>query len=163
MDSNLPAYEILLESELTYRFTTESGDVYRCTFISFADYFSAYPDIASRVYSFNLNSLSKPIKHKGADRRIAITVVNIVTSFLSSMVNAVVYVCDPSDGRDAARFRKFKSWYFYANHPSNKIIQVVKEVDAGGMILFTALLVHEDNPLKDRFVQAYFELLDKEP
>lgn len=162
MDLNSPVYKTLLIDELTYQFTTESGDVYECSFISFADYFSAYPDIANSVYSFNLNLVSKPIKHKGADDRIASTVVRIVASFLSSMVNAVVYVCDPSDGRDAARFKKFRNWYSYADPPFGKIVQVTQEVDAGGMILRTALLVHRDNPRKDKFVQAYFQVLDKE-
>lgn len=97
MDSNSPAYETSLMDELTYGFTTESRDVYKCYFISFAGYFSAYPDIASCVYSFPLNSVSGPIKHTRADHRLAITIVKIVASFLSSTVNAVVYVCDPSD------------------------------------------------------------------
>ncbi|HUC82008.1 MAG TPA: DUF6169 family protein [Flavisolibacter sp.] len=162
MDSNLPGYKTLLIDELTYRFTTDSNDIYECAFVSFANYFSAYPNIAANFYSFNLVLVSDSIKHKGTDQRIAHTVIRIVSSFLSSMVNAVVYVCDPTDGRDAARFKKFRNWYSYTSPPFGKIIQVTREVDGGGMTLRTALLIHEDNPRKDEFVQAYFQVLDKE-
>lgn len=158
MATDSPVYEPVKIDELTFQFTTESEDVYKCYFISYAFFFSAYPDIASQVYGFNVDLVSGPIKHKGIDRRISFTVVNIVADFLASQVNAVVYVCDPSDGRDGARFKKFKSWYFYAEHPSAQIQQVVSDVEAGGMTLHTALLVHKNNPQKDRFVQAYFAI-----
>lgn len=157
-----PVYEPIKIDELTFQFTTESDDVYKCYFLSYAYYFSAYPDIALKVYGFNIDLISGLIRHKGIDRRISFTVVNIVADFLASQINAVVYVCDPSDGRDGARFKKFKSWYFYAEHPSHQIQQVVSDVDAGGMTLHTALLVHKKNPQKQRFVSAYFDLTQGE-
>lgn len=163
MDLSLPAYEIFLFSDLTYRFTTKSGDVYECSFISFADYFSAYPEIADHVFSFDLAKVSETPPSKGTDDRIGITVIKIIAAFLASVVDAVVYICDPSDGLDAVRFRKFKRWYSQGGPTLNRVVQVAREVDAGGMILYTALLVHEDNPLKDRFVQAYIELVTKNP
>jgi len=153
-----PVYEPIKIDELTFRFTTESEDVYQCYFLSYASFFSNYPDIASKVYGFNVDLVSGPIKHKGIDRRISFTVVNIVADFLASQINAVVYVCDPSDGRDGSRFKKFKSWYFYSEHPSGQIQQVVSDVDAGGMMLHTALLVHKKNPQKEQFVSAFFEI-----
>lgn len=86
-----PVYEPIKIDELTFQFTTESEDVYKCYFLSYASFFSDYPDIASDVYGFNVDLVSGPIKHKGIDRRISFTVVNIVADFLASQVNAVVY------------------------------------------------------------------------
>ena len=161
MDTASQPYKFYSHKLRYYTFTTDRGAEYECSFISPADYFSSYPDIALRVFMFNVFLVSKPVM-KGIDYRIQFTVVDIVAQFLASQINAVVYVCDPSDGRDGARFKKFKSWYFYAEHPSGQIQQVVSDVDAGGITLHTALLVHKKNPQRKRFVDAYFELTQDE-
>lgn len=158
MDSNLPPYRLLRIDDLTYSFTTDSGDKYQCSFLSYAEYFVNYPDIASKFFSFNLDLASKPLKHKGTDKRIAVTVVNIVAKFLISRINAVVYICDPADGKGLARARKFKSWFDYVAHPSHQIIEVSTGFDTGGIRLYTVLLVHQKNKLKKKFIQAYIEL-----
>jgi Family of unknown function (DUF6169) len=160
MDSNLRPYRLLRINDLTYSFTTDSGDKYKCSFLSYADYFANYPEIASNVFSFNLVSASKSLKHKGIDKKIAVTVVHIVAGFLISRINAVVYVCDPSDDKAAARARKFKSWFKYYEHPSHQILQLNTDMEAGGVKIYTALLVHKKNKLKKKFVEAYMELTD---
>jgi hypothetical protein len=65
--------------------------------LSYSEYFSKHPHIAPFVYSFNLELKDKNAKPKKYDSRIADTVITIVGDFLSSQVNAVVYVCDNSD------------------------------------------------------------------
>lgn len=162
MDTRSQPYKIYNYKPHYFSFTTDRGVEYECNFYSAAEYFVDYPDIAPNVFLFNVSRISKEVI-KGIDYRIQFTVVEIVAQFLASKTNAVVYVCDPSDGRDAARFKKFKSWYFYAEHPSHTIIQLTNEVETGGMHFRMAMLVHKDNPRKDRFVKAYFELTDKEP
>lgn len=129
-------------------------------FILAAEYFTDYPDIASHIFLFNVSRIFKEVI-KGIDYRIQFTIVEIVARFLAAKTNAVVYVCDPSDGRDAARFKKFKSWYSYAEHSSHSIIQVANEVEAGGLHYRMAMLVHKDNPRKNRFIEAYFQLIEK--
>lgn len=162
MDTRSQPYKVYTYRPDYFSFTTDRGVEYECNFYSAAEYFAEYPDIAASVFFFNISRISKEAI-KGIDYRIQFTVVDIVAQFLASKINAVVYVCDPSDGRDAARFKKFKSWYFYAEHPSHTIIQTTGEVEAGGMNFRMAMLVHKNNPRKDRFLKAYFELTDKEP
>ena len=153
------AYLIYRINELYYSFVTDSGAEYECSFQSYAEYFYEYPDIASKVFSLNL-SLIKSSKAKAVDKRIALTVIKIVGDFLNSKINAVVYVCDPSDGKGMVRARKFKSWFAYFEHPSHDIIQVNADLEAGGIKLYTALLVHRKNKFKKQFVEAYLELTD---
>lgn len=160
MDSNLPPYRLLRIDDLTYSFTTDSGIEYKCIFLSFAEYFAKYPAIADKVFSFNLEIASKKSNQKGVDNRIAVTVVNIVGDFLMSKINAVVYVCDPADGKGHVRSRKFKSWFEYYEHPSHQIIQVNADFEAGGIKLYTALLIHRKNKLKKQLVEAYLDLTD---
>lgn len=156
MDSNSQPYSFTVVRPEYYCFTTDSGDEYECTFMSYREFFINYPDIASRFFVFNLNLVNPPVKQRGSDKRIAATVTGIVLEFLLSKVNAVVYVCDPGDGRAAVRARKFKSWYQYFEH-SKKIIRLNTEFKAGGMKFYTAMFVHKHNKLKKRFIQAYLE------
>lgn len=160
MDINLPAYRISRVSDLYYFFTTDSGIEYKCYFTAYGEYFSDYPDLAPFIYAFVLVSVNRNLKGLGADRRIAATVIEIVAQFLADKVNTVVYVCDPSDGRGAARARKFKSWFEYYEHKDSTIIQVNTDFDAGGIRLYTGLLVHKKNKRKKEFIQAYIEITD---
>ena len=88
--------------------------------------------------------------------------MNIVAQFLASKINAVVYVCDPSDGRSLARARKFKSWFNYFEHTSHQILQMNAQLEAGGIKLYTALLVHKKNKFRKQFIEAYLDLTDTE-
>lgn len=160
MDLNLPAYRLLQIDDFTYRFITDIGIEYKCSFLSYAEYFVKYPEIADKVFSFNLEITSKSPKQRGVDERIAVTVVNVVGDFLMSKINAVVYVCDPADGKAIIRSRKFKSWFNYYEHYSHQIIQINGDFEAGGIKLYTALLVHRKNKLRKQLVEAYIDLTD---
>ena len=125
MALSLQTYPIRKIDDQTYEFNTENDIDYLCSFLSFSEYFANRPDIAPYFFSFNLDLKEKNAKlPRGTDKRIADTVITIVGDFLNSKINAVVYVCDNSDGREAARSRKFLSWFDYYEHPSTKIIQV---------------------------------------
>ncbi len=141
-----------------YSFTTEAGDNYICYFISYAIYFTAYPDLAPKVFGFNIERRNQEIRHAGIDKRMAPTIVQIVAEFLLSETDAVVYVCDPSDGKGEARMRKFAGWFEFFTHESAHIFQLTAHFDGGGMIVYTALLLNKNNPLKARFAQAFLEL-----
>lgn len=163
MATSLQPYKFITYKPDYYSFVTTAGIEYICYFTPYAEYFKNYPTvIASKFFSFNLELADKKKKATGTDKRIADTVVTIVGDFLNSKINAVVYICDNSDGREAARSRKFLSWYKYYEHPSHKIIKVSGDLDAGGITLFTALLVHQKNKLKKELVQAYLDLIDEE-
>lgn len=129
----------------------------------YAEYFKKYPaEISSKFYAFNLELTNKKIKPKEVDKRIADTVITIVGDFLNSQINAVVYVCDNSDGREAARSRKFLNWFDYYEHPSAQIIQISNNFNAGGLLIYTSLLVHKKNKKLKDIVLAYFDLTKEE-
>jgi Family of unknown function (DUF6169) len=160
MDSNLQPYRLLRINDLTYSFKTNTGVIYECSFVSYAEYFFEFPEIASKVFAFNIDRKDKTLKPRGKDPRIADTVVKIVGDFLVSQINAVVYVCDPSDGKGAARAKTFKSWFNYYEHDSIQIQQINACLEVGSDKLHTALLVHKKNKLKNKFVEAYLSLTD---
>jgi Family of unknown function (DUF6169) len=160
MAINLHAYNFYQFDDLTFLFTTQARDEYQCYFLSYADYFASQPDIAPNFFSFNLKLISNegvPIR-KGTDKRLADTVIAIVGDFLSSKSNAVVYVCDNSDGKERARSRKFLSWFDYYDHPSSKIIQVTSNFTVGGLFIYSSLLVHKNNKRFKDMILAYLDL-----
>jgi hypothetical protein len=161
MASRLRPYLIQKIDEFTYGFTTSKGIEYYCSFLSYAEYFANHPDIAPYFFSFNLALKDRKIKlPPGTDKRIADTVVSIVGDFLISQTNAVVYVCDNSDGKESARARKFLSWFNYIDHPSHNIIEVTSNFNAGGMFIYSSLLVNKKNKRFTEMVMAYLELTD---
>jgi Family of unknown function (DUF6169) len=86
----------------------------------------------------------------------------IVGNFLEARNNAMVYVCDNSDGKEVARARKFKSWFDYYEHPAHHIIRITQSFEVGGMTIHSAMLIHNKNKRKMEFVDAYFSLVNEE-
>jgi Family of unknown function (DUF6169) len=162
MDSNLQPYPLLSINDFTYSFITDGDIEYYCSFVSYSAYFPGYPEIAPHIYAFNLYPRDRSAKAKSSDRRIADTVITIVAEFLEAQNNAVVYVCDNTDGKEAVRARKFKSWFDYYNHPSHQIIQFNNTLTVSGITIYCAMLLHRKNKRKKEFSSAFFDFTEDE-
>lgn len=163
MASNLHVYDLLIIDDLTFQFTTQNGDEYKCYFLSYGEYFTSYPEIASKIFAFNLDMLYKneSAKQKGVDKRLAFTIVSIIKNFLASKINAVVYICDNTDARQAVRFNKFTGWF--ADYDDGNYIQITGYIKVYGSEYYNALLLHKDNKKKNSFIRAFQELNDQTP
>lgn len=146
-------YVILKINERLYSFTTSKGCIYECYFTAYGVYFSDYPAIASKVFGFNLELKYQPPGPTGLDNRIANTVALIIKSFLAEKVNAVVYICDNSDGREKVRFHKFTNWF--SKNDDGTIIQLKGVIKVGKKYILNAMLLHVDNKQKNLFIEAY--------
>jgi Family of unknown function (DUF6169) len=151
----LQQYPISRINEQLYSFTTSAGCIYHCYFFDSSTAFSDYPELAPKVFGFNLELSFKPeeLNIVPPDKRIAATVTTILKAFLHEKENAVVYVCDNSDNREKARFHKFTNWFKIYNDGS--IIQLKRVIRAGNTNILNALLIHIDNPLLNDFIEAY--------
>ncbi|MCW3091074.1 MAG: hypothetical protein JWP81_2143 [Ferruginibacter sp.] len=147
-------YHISQISEQAFTFTTNLGCIYQCYFFDFSTAFAEYPNLASRVFGFNLELAYQPSAVKiGLDKRIAVTVTTILKAFLHENENVVVYICDNSDRREKARFHKFSNWFKIYNDGS--IVQLRGVIRAGNTNILNTLLIHKDNPLLNDFIEAY--------
>ena len=148
-------YQILKIDELLYSFTTSIGCKYHCYFFDFSTAFSDYPALAPKVFGFNLELKYQPpeLTKVGLDKRIAVTVTNILKVFLHQKDEVVVYICDNSDRREKARFHKFTNWFKMYNDGS--IVQLRGVIRAGNTNILNALLILKDNPLLNEFIDAY--------
>ena len=153
--SDLQPYPTLKISERAYTFVTNIGCKYHCYFYDFSAAFSEYPELAPKVFGFNLDLTSKPegVTRIPPDPGIAITVTTILKTFLSENEQTVIYICDYSDHREKARFYKFTTWFKRFNDGS--VVHLKGMVRAGETAILNAMLINRDNPLLNDFIEAY--------
>ena len=149
-------YKITVVKNNYYEFSTAAGIKYACYFLSYAEYFKRYKEIATSIYAFNVDVLEKRGERVPVDERTGRTIIQIVKIFLAGLENAVVYVCDMSDGRELLRKRKFDLWL--RKYDDGTIIKVDGHIDVPGFQIYNAILIHKDNPRKNRFIEAFNDL-----
>ncbi len=138
-----------------YEFSTSAGTKYACYFLSYAEFFSEYREIANNVFAFNIDMLEKGSSGI-IDLRIGNTIVQIIKTFLNGLTNAVVYVCDASDSKELLRKRKFDTWF--REYDDGTIIKIDGQISTKSFSIYNAILIHKDNPKKNRFIEAFNDL-----
>jgi uncharacterized protein DUF6169 len=154
MVSDLQPYSYITYKPDYFIFTTNAGCDYHCYFFNFSAVFDEYPNLAPKVFGFNLELKHKPDdKIIGFDKRIAVTVATIIKAFLNEKENVVVYICDTSDNHEKARFHKFTNWFKTYNDGS--IIQLKGVIHTGDVNILNAMLIHKNNSQLNEFIEAY--------
>ena len=153
--NTLEPYNFRRSTQNKYIFETESDILYSVEFTEGSYYFHRLPDYIN-VFEFSINilrvdeNISPPF-----DKRVEVTVVKILTTFLSSKENAVIYICQNLDDRHYARKRKFDAWF-----KQNAIDSLEKydlTVTYEEMVFLTSLIVHENNSHKEELIDLFFE------
>ena len=149
-------YKISIVRNNYFEFRTAAGIVYACYFLSYAEFFKEYKEIAGSIYSFNVEVIKGRKTGISADQRIGLTIIEIVKAFLSWLENAVVYVCDMSDGSELLRKRKFDQWF--RKYDDGTIIKIDGHIAVPNFNIYNAILIHKENPKKNRFIEAFSDL-----
>jgi hypothetical protein len=139
-----------------FEFTTSDGTVYLCYFLSYSEYFKNYGEIAGNIFSFNVDIVRGRKTGISSDERVGRTIIEIVKGFLSGLENAVVYVCDTSDGRELLRKRKFDQWF--RKYDDGTIIKVNGHIAVPNFNIYNAILIHKENQKKNKFIEAFNDL-----
>lgn len=108
--NSVAPYLVMEETEDTVRFITDGGVEYKVAFVEDDNMGidNAYQLVISNISGTNI---------KGVDGKIGQTIAAIVNSFFTDNRNVLLFICDTSDNHQAARNRKFTSWFTrYANH-----------------------------------------------
>lgn len=152
----MPPYKIIVVRDNYFEFTSANGTVYLCYFLSYSEYFKDYKEIAGNIFSFNVDVVHGRKTGISSDERIGRTIIEIVKNFLSGLENAVVYVCDTSDGRELLRKRKFDQWF--RKYDDGTIIKVNGHIAVPNFNIYNAILIHKENQNKNRFIEAFNDL-----
>lgn len=94
----------MMDTEETVRFITDEGVEYKVAFIE-DDNLGI-----DNAYQLVISNTSKT-KKKGVDTNIGKTIAAIVNSFFIDNQKVLLFICDTSDNHQAARNRKFSSWF----------------------------------------------------
>ncbi len=153
-------YEYHHLGKMVCEFTTDNSVNYTVEFVQNISNFDALLLVFEIVISFDA---SKTILNPPLDKRVEITLIEILQDFFSNNNYSVVYVCDISDNRHHSRNRKFNSWYNKYKTPE------IEKHDSDFVFkrkeILTSLLIHQNNPFKkiiiDLFLSQKSELEEK--
>ncbi|MFN3851501.1 MAG: DUF6169 family protein [Spirosomataceae bacterium] len=136
---NNNSYHFLTEEHLTYEVYFIDGEIYLPGY-SFSKYL--------KVFGFHL---SPPTSINPVfDKRIELTIVNIISEFFRDNRNIIIFTCDQSDKRERYRNKLFDIWF---KRHSNKLFVKIDRVYEEN--LYLSLITAINNPfieeIKDSF------------
>lgn len=152
MESNsLSPYEVNEEAPLDYTFINRDGIKYHASFYSVE---SLYPDFIE-TYSFSIEPEDN--KPHPIDRRISVTIAEILRRFFVVNTNAMIMVCDSADGKELKRRKLFDRWFEYFSDGS--ILKYDASAPLDDYQLFVSLYINKSNPNKAILLSAFSKLM----
>lgn len=140
-------------SDGKYCFKTESG-------IEYFAYFLDLSDIGPDLYTFSFERIG-PLDQDGVEKCIPgkdvlDTICQILSDFFQKKTNAMLFVCDSSDGRAEGRRRLF-SWKFESVNDGT-----YEKIDREGKTefysVYSSIIFRKDNPNKERLLEAFDQM-----
>ena len=143
-------------TEVSYSFTTDHGIEYVVRYVYSNDYyFDDSIDIGdTEILEFQFAPVQKGIELIN-DPRIMETLANSMKKVLEAKKNAILYICDSSDGKQAARSKLFNRWY--KNYTWKMIIKHDGKLDDPDSpeAEFVSLIVNTQNPYSETIIEAF--------
>ena len=149
-----PPYEYRKIDELNYEFVNRDGISYHLYFTPIS---SLYPDLVN-TYSFNIER--EGTNPHPIDLRIAATVVHILRRFFETIENAMIMVCDSTDGKQHKRRNLFDRWFHFYN--DGTLTTISAEVGEGDYELLLSIYFKKNNPNKSQLIKAFGDLLARD-
>jgi len=150
----LHPYEVSIIGELSYEFVNRDGIKYYLYFMPVSE---MYPNLVN-TYSFSIER--EGTRPHPLDRRIAATVVDVLRRFFQNVENAMIMVCDSTDGKQELRRNLFNRWFHYYNDGTINTINA--EVGDGDYELLLSIYFKKTNPYRQQLVKAFSDLLNSD-
>lgn len=139
-------YPLTFDGEGTFSFVTKAGRHYDIGFIE--DYSLEHDD----CYQFFITTPERG--GYAPDDDIRGTIVALIEEFFRLNDAAILYICDISDGHQAARNRLFRSWY---ERYSDKLLFECKtaEFEVDNIKYFATILVKKQGVISSEFSKIF--------
>ena len=147
-------YKVIEGNPFDYTFVNRDGINYHLYFTPIS---SIYPDLVN-TYSFSIER--EGTNPHPLDLRIAATVVEVLRRFFQNVENAMIMVCDSTDGKQFKRRNLFERWFHYYN--DGTLLAVNAEVGEGDYELLLTIYIKKDNPYKQQLIKAFGDLLSQD-
>lgn len=148
---------------IEYHFTTVNGIFYSVKF-SLDETFNSvsHSEEFKNVFQIILAKISND--KEPLDKKVSVTIKNIIMDFLHNQKNSILYFCSYFDQKELKRFNTFNRWYEYSETKDhiNKIDNLIK---IENVLFYTSLILHEKNPQKKEIIELFDsleELLNRE-
>lgn len=133
-------YEVKIsKNENFYIFTTDKGIRYS---ISFSE---EYEIGGCMSYQFSIDNIEK--SHGSYDKKIKDTIIAIIEDFFIENQDVLLYICDTSDNREAARNRLYLRWF--AQYSPERFTICTANSKVEDTEFYMAIIVANNNPQKD--------------
>ena len=139
INSKAPYKVMLSKNECFYVFTTDKGIRY---VISFSE---EYEIGGCMSYQFSIDNIEK--SHGSYDKKIKDTIIAIIEDFFIENQDVLLYICDTSDNREAARNRLFLRWF--AQYSPDRFTICTANSKVEDTEFYMAIIVANNNPKKD--------------
>ena len=149
--SSLNHFEISEDSPLDYTFVNRDGIVYHATFFSVSMLYPEFKD----TFAFSIEPEDK--KAHPIDVRISNTIAEILRRFFNKKENAMIMVCDSSDGKEHKRRMLFDRWY--DKFSNNEIAKYDASAPLEEYQLLFSLYLRKDNPNRSILLKAFNDIL----
>lgn len=141
----------------TYIFETDYKVLYDVKFKPSFYLFEESSPFSRFAYELVIAVVEQPNDKVPSDPLIAFTIAAIVKNFFQFKERIILYICETSDRRHKARYRKFSAWFDEFNDKTLlKIESMIPDKD--GITYFNALIIRRDNPEKERIIEAFKKL-----
>ncbi len=94
---------------------------------------------------------------KGEDPLLYKTIVAIIANFFAhTLSDAMLYICSPSDSRQAARARLFEIWFNKTEQAESFTLNTYSNIDEG-VKYFYGIILRKDNPEHDKMIEIFLD------
>ena len=145
-------YWVIQLDELTFRFVTRNGIIYRVGFYK-DQYF-----LGSRAYHFFIDNDSDVNPPKDSDVFRVITCV--LEEFFRQDASVMLYICDPYDHREAIRDSLYKRWFNSYPHKGRLTLEAT-EINFDKYIVYTGMILRNDHPEYEELLNLYREFVKR--
>ncbi len=146
-----------------YIFSTQGEVKYEIKFVPSTDYFSGYDALEVEVFEMVIAVADNPGGGRlPADDRTAPTIFTIFEHFFLPHRHALIFICDSSDGRERARFRKFGWWFYHRATMSAyfdlDIAKFDQQITDGDQMILVSLIFSRRHPQQKLIVDIFMAL-----
>jgi Family of unknown function (DUF6169) len=157
----MPTYQFtkLDTDDICYTFQTAHDFHYEVYFVHSSYYFPENIHFNQNVFELVIKLLDSERTLKTVrDANIPPTIASIFVDFFKDHEKVVVFSCDSSDNKQAARHRKFDDCFLKFNDDSFDKLNGIIEDTTYHVQYFMSMILRRDNPFKNEIVNAFEEL-----
>ncbi len=150
--NNGSPYWVIQLDDMTFRFVTKNGIVYRVGFYK-DPYF-----LGNKAYHFFIANENDSFAPKDSDVFRVITCV--LEEFFHQDASVMLYICDPFDHREATRDSLYKRW-FNGYSRRDELTLRAEAIDFEGYVVYTGMILRKDHPEYDSLIEKYDEFVKR--